>query len=182
MKRLFVWMAAVAALMTVAVPTLGQTPTVGIFFDENLTRMDKDCPPGGGVDTAYVVATNFNAYVAGIEFAINYPASMVWLADVDIPPVHLGTTPTGLMEAWALPLNGFNRIVVARIAFMWNCDGCTVENDPVVVVPYPYSGFVRAVDFPMYNFIEGVGMKSLVCATVPADEATWGRIKALYGE
>lgn len=182
MMRLFVLWVSLVAVVFVAVPTAAQTPTVGVFFDRDLTRMDKDCPPGGGLDSAYVVARNFNAFISGIEYAINYPASMAWMADFDVPPVTLGTTPSGIAEAWSLPLNGYNPIVVAKVLFIWNCDGCTVTDDPVVVVPYPYSGFVRAVDYPMYNFIVAVGMKSLVCATVPTDDATWGRIKALYGE
>jgi hypothetical protein len=107
---------------------------------------------------------------------------MSWLADFDVPPVTLGTTQAGIMEAWALPLNGWESIVVAKIVFSWNCNGCTVTDDPVVVVPHPQSGYVRATDYPRYDFINGIGMKSLVCATVPADGATWGRIKSLYGE
>jgi hypothetical protein len=182
MKTLFV-LAAAVAVVSAAAPTMAQTPIVGVFFDEYLTRMDKACPPGGGADTAYVVAMNFNAYITGIEYAINYPASMSWVADIGIPPVTLGTTPSGIVEAWPLPLNGYNPIVVARVVFTWNCSGCVVTNDPIVVAPYPYSGFVRATDYPQYNFIGAVGMTSLVCPDgVPVDDATWGRIKALYGE
>ncbi len=182
MKALIVWVATVVAVVTAVTPTLAQTPTVGIFFDEYLTRMDKDCPPGGGLDTAYVVASGFNTFISAIEYAVNYPASMTWVGDLDTPPVTLGTTPTGITEAWPLPLNGYNPLVVARIAFIWNCDGCSVTDDPIVVVPHPYSGFVRATDFPQYNTINGVGMKSLVCATVPTEDTTWGQVKALYGD
>jgi hypothetical protein len=182
MKALLVVLGALVAVVCVSAPTLAQTPTVGIFFDESLTRMDQDCPPGGGVDTAYVVANGFDAFLSAIEFAINYPPTMSWLGDLDVPPVTLGTTPNGIMEAFGLPLNGYAPIVVAKVVFSWNCDGCTVTNDPVVVTPHPQSGFVRGVDFPQYNMINAIGMTSLVCSTVPTGETTWGRVKALYGE
>lgn len=181
MKALFV-VAVVIAAVAVATPAPAQTPSIGVFFDEYLTRMDKDCPPGGGLDSAYVVALNFNTFISAVEYAINYPASMTWLSDFDIPPVTLGTTPAGITEAWSLPLNGYNPVVVARVMFMWNCDGCSVENDPIIVAAHPVSGYVRATDFPHYNLIDAIGMTSLVCATVPADETTWGRIKSLYGD
>lgn len=174
--------AVVAVVVTVAAPALAQTPTVGVFFDQYFTRMDKDCPEGGGLDSAYVVANGWNMWFTAVEYQIIYPASMIWLSDLDIPPVTLGSTPTGIMEAWALPLNGWNPIVVAKILFMWNCSGCSVTDEPLVVAPYPYSGEVRAVDYPQYNIFNGVGMTSLICATVPTDDATWGRIKALYGD
>ena len=182
MRALFVL--AVAAVAAAGMPpaTLAQTPTVSVFFDEGLTRMDKDCPLGGGVDSAYVVARDFNIFIAGIEYAINYPPSMVWMADADLPPVTLGTTPTGIAEAWELTLNGYGPVVVAKIKFMWNCNTCAVTDDPLIVVPFPLSGFVRAVAFPQYTMVDGVGMTSLVCPTVPVDETTWGRIKALYGD
>jgi len=173
---------AVIAAVLMAPGVQAQTPNLGVFFDQAFTRMDKDCPAGGGLDSAFVVALNFNAFVSGIEYSINYPTTMTWLSDYDTPPVTIGSTPSGISEGFALPLNGFFPIVVAKVLFFWNCDGCTVENDPIIVSPHPISGFVRATDFPNYDFINAVGMTSLVCATVPTEETSWGRIKSLYDE
>jgi hypothetical protein len=173
---------AVIAAVTMATGVEAQTPYVGVFFDTDFTRMDKFCPAGGGLDSAFVVANNFNAFISGIEYAINYPVSMTWLSDYDTPPVTIGSTPTGISEGFALPQNGFFPIVVAKILFFWNCDGCTVTDDPVIVAPHPISGFVRATDFPNYDFVYAVGMTSLVCASVPTEETSWGRIKSLYEE
>ena len=181
MKTLLVVTAVLAAILT-ATGVQAQTPTVGVFFDQAFARMDKDCPAGGGLDSAFVVASNFNAFISGIEYAVNYPTSMTWLSDYDTPPVTIGSTPSGISEGFALPKNGFSPIVVAKVLYLWNCNGCIVENDPIIVSPHPISGFVRATDFPNYDFINAVGMTSLVCATVPTEETSWGRIKSLYGE
>lgn len=173
---------AVIAVFLMATGVQAQTPNVGVFFDHSFSRMDKDCPAGGGVDSAFVVASNFNAFLSGIEYSVNYPTSMTWLSDYGTPPVTIGSTPTGISEGFALPQNGFSPIIVAKILFLWNCGGCVVTDDPIIVSPHPLSGFVRATDFPNYDLINAVGMTSLVCATVPAEETSWGRIKSLYGE
>ena len=181
MKTLLAVTAVLAAAL-MATGTHAQTPTVGVFFDQYFTRMDKDCPAGGGVDSVFVVAQNFNVFVTGIEYAINYPPTITWLSDYGTPPVTIGTTPTGISEGFALPVNGFFPIVVAKVLFVWNCDGCTITDSPIVVSAHPISGFVRATDYPNYDYINAVGMTSLVCATVPTEETSWGRIKSLYGE
>jgi hypothetical protein len=173
---------AVLAVSLIGTGVHAQTPMVSVFFDQALTRMDEDCPSGGGIDSAFVVASNFNTFFAGIEYSINYPTTMTWLADYGTPPVTIGSTPTGISEGFSLPQNGFFRIVVAKVLFAWNCSGCTITDDPVIVSPHPITGFIGVTDYPNYDFINGVGMTSLVCATVPTDETTWGRIKSLYGE
>ncbi|UCG53441.1 MAG: hypothetical protein JSW58_07765 [Candidatus Latescibacterota bacterium] len=156
------------------------SPTVRVYFDEDCTQGSKDCPVGGGTDIAYVVAMDFAQFISGVEYSIVYPASMIWLADLDTPPVTVGSTPTGISEAWAIPQDGVNGFLVARIQFQWNCNGCTVENDPVQVRPHPMTGKVRATNFPDYDFIDATGMTALVCSTVATDETTWSRIKAMF--
>lgn len=183
MKALLVVTVFLTAAMFVAAPAGAQTtPTVSVFFDQGLTRMDEDCPAGGGMDSAFVVVQGFNAFIMAVEYAINYPPSMNWLYDYGFPPITMGNTPSGITEAFPVPQNAYNPIIVARVVFMWNCDGCTIEDDKLIVSPHPVAGFVRAVDFPNYEFINAVGMTSLVCATVPTEETTWGQIKSLYGE
>jgi hypothetical protein len=174
---------AVLAVSLMAVGAQAQmSPTVGVFFDQSFAQMAEDCPSGGGIDSAFVVAMNFNTFVSGIEYSINYPTTMTWVSDYGTPPVTIGSTPTGISEGFALPQNGFSPIIVAKILFLWNCAGCVVTDDPIIVSAHPISGFVRATDFPNYDFINAVGMTSLVCATVPTEETSWGRIKSLYGE
>lgn len=180
-------MVTLAAILVVLAAANGMvqaqtTPTVGVYFDEAYTVMQKPCPGPGVFDYMYVVAYNFDAFILGIEYMISYPPSMTWIADLEIPPVTIGSSPTGISMGWDTPRNGFGGVLVQEVAFTWQCDGCNAmnEDDPIVVMPHPEFGFVRAVDFPNYEFINAVGMTSLVCATVPAEETTWGQVKALY--
>jgi len=160
------------------------TPTVGVYFDQAYTVMQKPCAGPNVMDYAYVVAHNFNVFLSGMEYMISYPPTVQWVADLDIPAATIGNTPTGIAMGFAQPLNNFQPALLHRIVFLWQCMGCdaTNEDDPIVVLPHPESGFVRGTDFPAYELVYGIGMTSLVCATVPVDETTWGKIKSLYEE
>jgi hypothetical protein len=176
---------AVVLVAFAAVSVQAQTtPTVGVYFDQAYTVMQKPCAGPNVMDYAYVVAYNFNAFLSGIEYMISYPPSVTWVADLDIPAATIGNTTTGISMGFATPRNGFGPVLIHRVAFLWQCMGCdaTNEDDPFVVLPHPEFGFVRATDFPDFEFINGVGMTSLVCATVPVNETTWGKIKSLYEE
>lgn len=161
-----------------------QTPIVSVYFDDLLTDGSKDCPTGGGVDSFYVVLENFNTWVSGIEYLIDYPGTMTWLSDFGTPPVTLGTTPVGISSGFGMPRNGYSKIVAAQVLFLWNCNGCETSDDPIVVRGHPEFAPAppRGTDWPNYDFIEAVGMTSLVCATVPVEETTWGHIKSLFDE
>ena len=134
------------------------------------------------MDTLYVVARNFDRYLMAVEYSINYPPSMFWVADLDLPALHIGSSPTGITEGFPTPQNGYNPLLVAKAMFMWTCAGCLITNTPVIVSPHPGTAFLGAVDFPNYDLVPAVGMTSLVCATVPIEDTTWGQIKSLYGE
>ncbi len=168
-------------LMLVAAPLAAQTPYVQVYFDPGHTQTTSDCP-GMQIDTLYVVAHNFNAWLTAIEFSITYPAEMNWLADMASTPLVIGNSPAGVALAFPTPVNGFDAVEVMQVMVMWQCSACGAStNIPLVVAPHPQTGFVRATRYPDNGFINAVGMTSLLCATVPVEETTWGQIKALYG-
>jgi len=177
-----IMMAAIIAVMLLPGLVQAQTPWVGVFFEDTLHDMQMNCPGMGIVDTVFVVAGNFNAWLSGIEYKIDYPTQLGWISDFDTPAVTLGTTPTGISQGWGIPVNAFAPVVVTKVLVQWNCVDCVSPDIPVDVVPHPESGFVRATDFPDYEFINGVGLRSLICSTVPTEETTWGQVKSLYSE
>ena len=173
----------VVALMATVVAVSAQTPYIAVYYDQYLTQETKDCP-GPMMDTWYVAAKNFNAFLTGAEFAIQYPAAVLYLGDANTPPVTVGNTQAGISMGFALPVNGFFDVFLCNVKVFWNCSSCVDPylNNVVKVVANPVTGFLGVTDFPQYNLIPGVGLTSYICATVPAEETSWGQVKALYGE
>jgi hypothetical protein len=183
MKKVLVVVFAVAfGLSAVA---NAQTPNVAVYFDEGLQFQQGVCPgaPIGTVQqNLFVVANNFGIWMNAIEYAISYPPQLAFLGDLMIPgAISIGNSPTGIAIAFPVPQNAFVQNVVQQVSVLWMCNDCALNQDaPLIVLPHPSFGLVRAVEWPNLNTHLGVGMTSLICATTPVQETTWGGIKALY--
>jgi len=175
-----------AALMVTAVAVSAQTPYIAVYFDKGHSQEAKDCPgPGPVVDTWYIAAVNFNMFLSGAEFAVQYPPAVQWLADAATPPVTLGFTPTGITMGFPVPQNGFNTVDLCQVVVLWNCETCMDPylNNLVRVIQHPGTGFLGAVDYPGFNLVPSVGLTAVLCAcTIPVEQTTWGQVKAVYGE
>ena len=191
-KRVFATGFALLILVLSVGTASAQTPFIAVYFDHAYQVEGNPPAPAGdpcpGIDVVgylYIALVNSNTFVTGVEFAVNYPPEIFWMADLDTQPVTVGNTPNGFSMGWAAPQNGFaGAVFICRPMFLWKCEDCSVPNAPIVVTPHPATGtgFVAFTDFPDYNLIPAVGLTSLICATVPTNETTWGQIKSLYGE
>ena len=178
---------ALALALTVLVVGVAsaQTPYIAVYFNSGYSQEAKDCPGVGVIDTWYVAAVNFNTFLSGADFAIQYPMAVTWLADLALPPLALGATPIGLSLGFPLPQNGYNPVPLCQVLVMWHCAECV---DPwmvnqVKVVANPGTGFLGAVDYPGYNLVPSQGLTALICPLPIATEpTTWGQIKATYGD
>jgi len=172
----------VAALLATVVVASAQTPYIAVYFDQYLTQETKNCP-GFVTDTWHVAAVNFNTYITGADFMIQYPPAVTWLADLNVPTVKIGNTATGLTFGYPLPQNGYGALELCQVLVMWNCDHCAdpFHNNLVKVVANPSTGFLGVSDYPNYNLVPGVGLTSIICPLgVPNEDTTWGQVKALY--
>jgi hypothetical protein len=182
-KVLFVFSALLIISLGTSIVS-AQTPNVQVFFDEYFgqTHLDQ-CPPDAPmtkIDSFYVVASNFNMWVSAIEYGIVYPPQIMFIGDYS-GGLDIGNSMAGIASSWPFPINGYNPVLVNKVTFMYNCQLCFEGmNIPIIVIPHPLTGFVRAVRWPDNGLVNGVGMTSLICPTVPAEETTWGNIKALY--
>jgi hypothetical protein len=160
-----------------------QTPFVAVYFDQNFTTLQKNCP-GPGLDELYVVLVNANAFVSGAEYQISYPGTITWLADQGTPPVTIGSSPTGISLGFSVPQNGYFAVLLHTVQVLWNCSDCSVTNDPIVVGDNPLTPDVGVLwtDWPNYDLFVALGLTSQVCPTVATEETTWGQVKALYSE
>ncbi len=177
----------IAIVFTIAITgTANAQPNITVYFDSGLTLAADNCPsaPVGTVPaTLYVVANNFNAWITAVEFQINYPPQLLFVGDDIDTPVVLGNTAAGVSIGWATPKSCFGGTVLAKVNVIWFCNDCVGNEDaPVDVRAHPQQGlpFARAVEWPSQTTFDIVGMLSLICATVPVEETTWGQIKALY--
>ena len=166
-----------------------QMPIVQIYFNwgdpppSNFLQT-YDCTPGT-TDSCFVVARYFNTMLVGIEYAVSFPAGIVWLADVPNSPLAIGNSPVtspqgGQSVVWELPQNGFFPVRVNKI--LYSCGSCNPDS-PIVVVPHATSGFVRATRYSDNAFVNAIGMTSIFCPDViPVEATTWGSIKSLFTE
>jgi hypothetical protein len=185
MRKVLVILAALVLL------TLGATwvnaqpiPNVQVYFTSEWDAYGKtaieECP-GFVIGTLYVVASNFNMWMSAVEYQVEYPPEVTWLAD-NTGGIDIGSSPAGIATSWPLPQNAFVPCSVNDVTVLYNCEGCPREDIPILVVPNPgaISGNVQAVRWPDGALIPAIGMLSYICPTVPAEETSWGQIKALY--
>ncbi|UCH83088.1 MAG: T9SS type A sorting domain-containing protein [Candidatus Latescibacterota bacterium] len=164
--------AVMAICLFAAAPAIGQTPSDGkitVYFDEALTQRAMDCPGPGMLDTLYVVAEDWNTFLVGAQFKINYPPSMIWLSDLGVPPTTIGNSPNGISLGFAIPQNGFFKLELMQVLVLWNCTDCSAVNQLVTVVDHPLFDGVNGVQFPTFELWAGAGRSSGVCPDADLD-------------
>lgn len=192
MKRALAGVLAVVMTGVLAGSAMAQVPNIQVYFDPAHTQTQATCPGGapfsGPPVELYVVMNNWNMNIAGVDFSISYPPSLLWLGDNLPDPdtqVLIGNSPTGIAVAYAncCFLNGFQSVEVLRPLVLWgNCD-CNQPPQALVVGGYTPLGktqpsAVRKEDFQEFA---GVGMTSLICpGAIATEPTTWGQVKALY--
>jgi len=183
MKKVLAAVVAVALMSVFAIQAGAQTPNVQVYFDANASQASTNCPPGPGpnFDQLVVVANNWNMFMTSIEYKIDYGPAFVFLGDIIDPgALSLGSSTTGIGITWPTPQNAFGPHVTQFVSVIWNCDDCSSTNLEVKVSEFPVSGQLRAIRWPDNAIIQGIGMTSLVCATVATEATTWGGIKAQF--
>jgi hypothetical protein len=192
MKKALAGVLAVALAGVMAGSAMAQVPNVQVYFDGAYTQTQRNCPgyaPFTTPDSMYVVMNNWNMNITGVDFSIQYPGALVWLADKEPDPgvsIFLGQSPTGIAVAWAncCAPNGFLPVLALKPIFLWGVCDCN-QGSPQAVVVGGYTPFgktnptaIRKEDFTEHA---GVGMTSLICpGFIAVQPSTWGQVKALY--
>jgi hypothetical protein len=188
MKKALAGVLAVALVGVIAGSAMAQVPNVQVYFDPAHTQTQRSCGVTNSLDSLYVVMNNWNMNVTGVDFSIQFPAAMIYLADNLPDPLtqqKIGQSPTGIAIAYAncCYLNGFLSNDVLHVLFLWGPCDCNAGPKSVIVGGYTPLGktqpsAVRKEDFAEFS---GVGMTSLICPGIIATEpTTWGQVKALY--
>lgn len=183
MHRLVIMAVTVLALAGPASAQIYSPPGVVVFFDQALLQpFGTGCQGIGQIDTIYVAAVNANESMKSVEFMIEYPASMAWVADMIGPgALATGDSPSGITVTWTTPLAASQRMMFFPIVIVWMCDDCsTTYMDQVRTRAHPGTGFSRAVTWPTLGYLRLLTYDTFICETVPVEDKTWGAIKALY--
>ena len=185
MKARLVFLVFLVLFVLVTATAFGQSPTLRIYFDAQLTQTYQGCPdpPDSLVeDSLYVVAENFDAWFVAVEYRIEFPSELMFIEDVT-GGLDIGNSANGIATAWPVYLNGFEQAVVNKVKFMWNCQTTPSLEIPIPIVPHPLTGHIRCVAWWNLDFIDAVGMNGWISKEeVPVEETSWGRIKAIYGD
>lgn len=174
---------ALGLAIVLALGASAQIPYIAVYFDPGFSLITKDCPGEGLADVWYVAGVGFNTLVTGAEFAIEYPPAVLWVSDLNTPPVTIGSTPQGISMGYSTPLNGYAPVGLCQVQVEWVCDGCAppFADNLVNVLTHPHTNFLGWTD---QEFTEwpAMGWTSMICVSTPTEETTWGRVKALFGE
>lgn len=185
------WICALAAIWLIGSVCIGsdtaaQVPRLTPFFNATGTwsthceYCDKYHPGPDYPLTVYFILSDFNAWIAAVEFSVDYPPYVTWLGDGPTPPVAIGSTPTGISMAWGTPQNGFGPFVVLQANIIYHAR-CYHGELRVQVQPHPDTGDLAAISYGNDSLVDLEGGYAKFCSrTVPVENRSWGAIKAIY--
>ncbi len=199
MKTVKVSMIVMALIMLVcslfATQIQADPPEIHIYFNSELTQNSADCPaaPAGTVAIKiYVVAENFTEPISRIEYRLIYPSPLMWFGDVTVSGTTTGNTGTGIVHTWAMPQDASGKLVLAESSVLWMCDNCTgYSSSRFCVDSHSETGYLRAARASDSVWIYPLSLGAMICGcgsdepisctvTVPTEESSWGKIKAIY--
>lgn len=182
---------AVTALLLFGVCTLiagsaiAQVPTIGIYFDREMTRTSYNCVGSGVIDTMFVGGKEFNTWISTVEFRVHFDgANLVPISEVaPAGALKLGTSySAGTTINFPAQRNGYFPFEILKIAILWQCDDCgsATNDDLISVMPHAGTGNLEAIEFGTYQVIPATAKGAVSCGLVPTEQTSWGRVKALY--
>lgn len=193
MKRALAVALVAACIGVYASVASAQVPFVQVFFDADefgegySETASQSCLSTNSVSNLYVVTQNWNMFVQAVEYKVNFPAAVFYLGETPntgVNDLFIGNSSVGMSIAYNLPQNGFAPLHLSTLNVI-GTGACNCANGPysIVVVGEPNGDPAkpRAVRWPDFAVVEGVGMTALVCpGAVSTSQSTWGGIKALY--
>jgi hypothetical protein len=181
MKRI----AIALLLLSFAAVASAQVPTIGVYFDEELTQTSKECMGVGVFDTLYVGARDYQMWVSTVEFRVQFGGfNLTPLSEVvEGGGLKLGTSyGPGTTITWPSQRNGYFPFIILRIPFIWQCDDCGTAkaDDMIEILPHATTGGLYAIEYQTLRIVDSNGASSVSCGAVPTEPTSWSRIKAMY--
>jgi len=169
-------------LMLGAGMAFAQGGTFGLYGDNAGTScwLNDKTP---GLTPYYVVHLNTTAASAA-EFAAPKPSCLLatWLSDTSVFPVTVGGSQTGVSIGYGSCRAAPIHILTLNFFTQGMTGACCLYR----VLPHPVNGGPWMVDCASNQLPAGTniavvnGNATCTCEIVPADDTTWGGVKALY--
>jgi hypothetical protein len=192
MKRALAGTLAIAFVSLMAAGAMAQVSFFQVYFDDasndSYGETQSQCGPVFTSASLYLVALNWNMFVAAVDYQVVFPPALLYVSDTypDTPggTLNIGNSFDGAALSYGLPRNGFEPMLVSTISALWtgSCD-CSPQGvpQPLTVRGFEDKPAPQGVRWPDFAEFTAVGMTSLVCpGAVSTTETTWGGIKALY--
>ena len=156
------------------VPTAANaSPKFVVYWDADLSQRAKDSPGVGVFDEVFVVGEDFPAaFISGAQYAVDYGPHLTWVADVGLPPVSIGDSPTGLSMGFGQQPKPGGKFLIHSAVVIWNSECATALNanfpsttaHPQLPQPTPI-----ASRFPDFDIIPALAARSQSCQFVEMD-------------
>ncbi len=162
---------------------IGTTPSIATYFDENGLQIE--ICDGYRFSDIHVVALNVNAWVSSFRYKIEFPPPFTFLGGFGFvaDPIVDGTADTGIEISYPSPVYFGANQLIHTAGVVWTCSyGCPYSN--VYIAPVPFPGLTEIeVDVVQGETTTTLFLNTsaaVLCPTLPVQQQTWGKIKALY--
>ena len=180
--------AIIATLILLLPAALFAGPTMGVYFTYIPGQMHYVTTHAPEEFTGYLYVHNTECYLNAVEYMLGLPASHFLMGyTLPVGALELGSPQAGHSVAIWPPMDGWNPgyNLIATFNFIalefCACQGGTVNNAPIRILPHPATGLVQGSCFPDNNLFEYTGLTSIVCPTpYGVEETNWGAIKSLF--
>jgi hypothetical protein len=180
----------ISAVLAFSASAALAAPTVGIYFDPAMASSDGTVEPLVETGTIYVILSDMNAGVAGVEYDLSLPAEVVVTGHnyVGGNGFVINGSPSsyaiGFGSCEIIGLAGYpSTFLVDEISFITlseftstpvSLEPCSACGDDVGVTAPRYAGCGATV----YDLTPSNG--TLSSQTVPVQSESWGAVKALF--
>lgn len=148
---------------------------IGVYFDAAGTQPStQSVDPLGGPVIMWVYGEGFCPSAASVRYGVDYGPNLAWQADLDLPPVFIGSSPTGISIGLGFPTQPGTKFLLHRVFATWTVDDCTQNGhnvDGPVVVGHPDfpDPCPTTACFPFAPETPVFGVRSQTCQLVELD-------------
>jgi hypothetical protein len=156
------------------VRTASAETTITVYFNRAGTIRAMDSP-GSGTATVYIFGEGFEEippWVSGAQYKIDYGPHITWLADLQVAPASIGSSPSGISIGFGYSIKRGTKFLIQSALIEWNSDCKAARNASYpVVIKHPHFPDTKPIvtRFPDHAPFPATGRRSQLCQFVELD-------------